>query len=170
MRTLLARGDQQLLGARVVEQAFLREHADLDVERPLVGGRQSPDGVKALQADAWIDLDVRAHQLRAANDRLLERANGAGCDVVFRERPLDPRGLGDGLGERALRQVAAVDDAGLVEVDVGLDEARQHEPAADGDRLAIARQRRLDRRDASACDADVERRAGSARRIEPSTF
>ena len=34
VRALLAGRDQQFFGARIVEQAFLREHANLDIDGP----------------------------------------------------------------------------------------------------------------------------------------
>ena len=80
---LLARSRQQLLGAGIVGEAFLREDADLQIERPGVVALQAAQHVETLEPDARIDLDVGAHELRAGEDRLLQGAAGAGVDVVL---------------------------------------------------------------------------------------
>ena len=45
---LFARRDQKLLGARIVEQAFLRKNTDFDVDRPGVVLLEPPDGAETL--------------------------------------------------------------------------------------------------------------------------
>ena len=45
---LFARRDEKLLGARIVEQSFLRKYADFDIDRPGVVPLEPPDGAKAL--------------------------------------------------------------------------------------------------------------------------
>ena len=57
-------------------QALLREHAELDIDGPGVLLREHLDCIEALEADARIDLDVRAHELGAGDDRLRQRAPG----------------------------------------------------------------------------------------------
>ena len=56
----------------------------------------------------------------------------------------------------------AVEDAGLVEMDMGLHEARRDEPSGEIDRLALGRQVRLDGRDPAVRDADVHAAPGIA--------
>ena len=68
--------DQQLVGAGIVGQAFLRKDADLDVDRPSVVGDQRLHALEAAHADAGIDLDLRAHARRAVHDALLQRVLG----------------------------------------------------------------------------------------------
>src|SRR5262249_13344183 len=82
---LLARGDQKLLGARIVDQAFLRKHANLEIDRPRIIALEPRDRVEAAEPDARIDLDMRAHARRALHDRLLERAAPARIDVLLGE-------------------------------------------------------------------------------------
>ena len=60
--------------------------------------------------------------------------------------------------EIALLGLAAVQDAGLVQVDMGLDEAGRHQAAVDVYFAALRRQSRLDGGDAPRLDADVDRR------------
>ena len=43
---LFARRDEKLLGARIVEQSFLRKNADFDVDRPGVVLLEPPDGAE----------------------------------------------------------------------------------------------------------------------------
>jgi len=66
--------DHQRIGARIVEQPFLRKDADLDVDCPPVFFDQRPDPFETAQADAGIDFELRAHMRGAVQDRFLERA------------------------------------------------------------------------------------------------
>src|SRR6516164_10614098 len=111
---LLARLDQQFLGAWIVQQAFLRKNADLDVDRPGVVLLEPGNGMKSLEAYSRIDLDMGAHAQGALQDRLLQGARGAPIDLVLAERSFGSRNLGDRLRKRALPGLAAVEDAGLV--------------------------------------------------------
>ncbi len=153
---------QQLLRARVVDQPLLREDADLQVERPGVLSLQLRHGLEAAQANARVDLDVGAHVHGAVEDRLLQRAAGAGDDVILGEGPLCARGLGDGFLQRAGDDSAAVGDARLVEMDVGFDEARRHEAAFETLIGTSCREIGLDRGDAAVANADVDEPVFSA--------
>src|SRR3984957_17924420 len=115
---LLARRDEKFLGARIVEQALLRKNTDFDVKRPSVVLLEPPDGAKALQLYARVDLDMRAHSHGALQDRPFQRAAGASINVVFAGPALG----GSHLGKRSLPRLTAVEDAGLVEVNMRLDE------------------------------------------------
>ena len=134
--------DHQLVGPRIVGQAFLRKHADLDVDRPFVVGDQRLHAFEAAHADAGIDLDLRAHAGGAVHDALLEGALGARAHVLDRHVFLERRDALDRAERAALLRRAAVDDARLVEMDVGLDQAR--------DRRGIRRRRRFAASAASA--------------------
>src|SRR6202161_2063918 len=79
--TLLARRDEKLLGARIVEQSFLRKNADFDVDRPGVVLLEPPDGAKPLQTYARVDLDMRAHAHGALQDRPFQRAARTSINV-----------------------------------------------------------------------------------------
>ena len=96
-----------------------------------------------------------AHVRGALQDRLLQRAHGAGVDVLRRESGLGLGGLGNGLVEVALVRLDAIEDAGFVEMNVGLDETRRHQPAAEIDGFAVGRKARFDGGDPPIGDADV---------------
>ena len=91
-----------------------------------------------------------------------ERAAAAPGDVLFGEGTLGGAHLGDRFRERALLRAAAIENAGFVEMDVGVDEARRHEAAADVFRGRVGRDGRSDLGNAPAGHADVERRAVAA--------
>ena len=122
---LLAGLDQQFLGAGIVGQALLREHADLEVERPGVIALEGAYGVEAVEADARVDLDMGAHARRALDDGFLQGALRARVDVGLGEGALGRGHRFDRFLERPALAIAAVENAGLVEMDVGLDEARR---------------------------------------------
>ncbi len=147
--------DHQLVGAGIVEEAFLREHADLQVDRPGIFLDQRQHAFEAAQPDARIDFKMRAHMRRALQDRLFQRARGAGMDVLGREAGLGFGSFGDRFVEIALLRLDPIEDAGLVEMDVGLDKAGRHQPPAEIDGLCLGRQTGLDRGDAARGDADV---------------
>ena len=114
----------------IADQPFLRKHADLDVDRPFVVGDQRLDALEPAHADAGIDLDLRAHARRAVQDASFERRARR---ARARPRPSSLALSGvtpfTGLRLRAVLRRAAVDDARLVEMDVGLDQARTGEAA-----------------------------------------
>ena len=101
-----------------------------------------------------------AHAGGAVADALLDRARGALGDVLDREGVLDGRDPLHGEMRKALGlAVAARQDARLVEMDVGLDEAGADQPAAALHLfLGAAAQPRRDRGDAAVLHADVSRR------------
>ena len=51
----------QLIGAGIVEQPFLGEDANLQIDRPPIFRHQGHDGIYALDPDQGIDLQVGAH-------------------------------------------------------------------------------------------------------------
>lgn len=79
-----------------------------------------------------------------------------------RETGLEPGHLADRGAEVALG-VAAVEDAGLVEMHVRLDEARRQQLAAEIERLGLGRKARRQRDDPAARDADVDQPIGIGR-------
>ena len=151
----IERFDHQLVGAGIVEQPFLRKDADLKVDRPGIFLDQRQHALEAAQADAGIDFQMRAHMGRALQDRLLQRARRAGVDVLGREAGLGLGGFGDRFVKIALVRFDAIEDAGFVEMNVGLDKAGRHQTAAEIDGFALGGETRLDRGDLAAGDADV---------------
>ncbi len=115
-------GGEHVLAAGIVEEAFLGEGAEFEVDGPGVVALEALQGADAGQADAGVDLDMGADAGGALQDGALEGAAGAGVDVVLGEVALGGGDGGDGVGQRALAW-AAIEDGGFVEVDVGLDEA-----------------------------------------------
>ena len=99
---------------------------------------------------------MRAHARGPLQDRLFQRAAGAVIDVVLAERALGRRHLGDRLRERSLTRFAAVENAGLVEVNVGLDKAGNDEPAGEIflSRVGVDARGNLD--DTPAANTDVD--------------
>ena len=94
------RRDQQFLGAGIVGQAFLRKHADREIDRPGIVALQRLDRLEAAQADARIDLDMGAHPRGAVHDGALDHLGAARVDVLDREIALHGRDRGDGLRRR----------------------------------------------------------------------
>ena len=119
------RGDQKFLGAGIVGQPFLRKHADRQVDRPGIVALQRLDRLETAQADARIDLDMGAHPRGAVHDRALEHPRAARIDVLDREIALHRGDRLDGLADAAMVMAAAAEQAGLVEMDMGVDEAGQ---------------------------------------------
>ncbi len=99
-----------------------------------------------------------AHPRGAMHDGPLDHLRAARVDVFDREIALHGRDRGDGLRHAAMVVPAAAEQAGLVEVDVGVDEAGQSEPAADVDLGRLAGEARFDGGDTPAGDADIDRR------------
>jgi hypothetical protein len=87
----------------------------------------------------------------------------ARIDVLGRERFLGPGHLVDRLVEIPLLRLAPVEEAGFIEMDVGLDEARGDEAALDVDLSPLSSEVRLKRDDPPTVDTDVRR--ACARRL-----
>ena len=148
--------DEQLLGAGVVGQPLLRKDADFEVDRPAVFRDQRQDPVEAAQAHPGVELDMRAHARRAEEDAFFERAPGALVHVLDREALLDRGDARHGLCIAPALGRAAVDDARLVEMDVGLDKAGAEEPPGRVVILGRGRKAAFDGGDAPLLDADVD--------------
>src|ERR1044072_1535781 len=108
---LLARRDKKLLRAGIVEQAFLREYTDFEIDGPCVIALEPAHRVEAFQADARIDFDVRAHAHRALHDRFLQSAPPALINIILREGTLGGRNLRDRFLQRSVSQFAAIENA-----------------------------------------------------------
>ena len=124
-RAVLQRLDHQLVGAGIVGQAFLRHDAELDVDRPLVLVDQRLDALEAAHPDLGIDFAMGAHAGGAVADALLDGGRRPLEHILDGHRVLDRRHALHREVRHALGVVfAAAEDAGLVEMDVGVDEAR----------------------------------------------
>ena len=119
--------DQELFGAGIVGEPFLREHTQLDVHRPGMVAREPLDRFEPDHADAGIEFDVGAHAHRALRDATLQRALAAVVNVLDRKIALGGRGFPNRFRDGAFLDPATVEDAGLVEMDVRLDHAGNDE-------------------------------------------
>ena len=113
----------ELVGSRVVEEPLLGEDADLEVDGPPVLVDEGHDPLEAAEPDDRVHLEVGAHVGGPVAEALLQGPDRALAAVLGGELPLGLRDLLDRLLEVPARRLAALEDAGLVEVDVGLDEA-----------------------------------------------
>ena len=156
--TLLAGLDQQFLGAGIVGQAFLREYANFEVERPGVIALEGAYGVKALEPHARVGLDMGAHAGRALDDGFLQGALRARMNVGLGEGALGRGHRFDRFLERPALAIAALENAGLVEMDVGLDKAGDHQPAVELFLRRVGVDTGGDLDDAARADADVDQR------------
>jgi hypothetical protein len=145
------------------EQAFLRKNTDLDVDRPAVFPDQRLHALEAAQAYAGVHLDLGAHQHRAVHQGLFQRALAARVDILGGEGRLGPCNLADGFLQVAALGTTALEDAGLVEMNVALDQSRGNQPPAGVEAPRVRTQLRHERDDAAVLDADVEQ--GGAGRI-----
>ena len=157
-RAPLQRLHHEVVGARIVEQPFLREDADLDVDRPAIVVDQWQNAVEAAQADSGIDLQMGAQVGCALPDAHVEHAACPAGHVLFGEGALDRGDPLDRLCEIAALHFAAVEDAGLVEMDMGLDEAGRDEVAVQIKGRRVGFDGRRDGGDVPTRDADVEAR------------
>ena len=121
--------DHEFVGARIVQQTFLGKDADFDIDCPGKVGNGLFHTLNPAQADDGIDFHVGPHSCGAVHQAF---AQGARCPfghVLFTEILLQPGDFTNGLVEIAPARTAPIQYAGLVEVDVGLDEARHDQPA-----------------------------------------
>ena len=123
MSTHLQPLDQGGIGRRRRRQSLLREDAEFEIDRPGVVFRQLLQRLDALDAHWCIDLDVGADACRPVLEAAFQRRLSALIDVLDRKACLDGLHPAHVVGLAAARlRLTAIDDARLVQVDVGLDE------------------------------------------------
>ena len=149
--------DQEFFRAGIVGQAFLRKHADREIERPGIVALQRLDRLEAAQAYARIDFHMGAHAGGAMHDGALDHFCAARVDVLDREFALHRRDRGNGLSHAAVVMPAAAEQAGFIQMDVGIDEAGQGQFAADLDLGRLASEPWRDGGDPPAAHADIDR-------------
>ena len=91
------------------------------------------------------------------HDGALDHPRAARVNVFHREIALHGRDRGDGLSHAAMVVPATAEQAGLVEMNMGVDETGQGEPAADVDLGRFAGKPGFDGGDTPAGDADIDR-------------
>ncbi len=121
--------DQQFFGAGIVGEPLLRENAQFDVDRPGVIARELVDRFEPDHSNSRIKLDMGTHAHRALRDAAFQGPPAPRIDVFDGEAALGGRGFPDGFGDGAFLDAAAVEDAGLVEMDMRLDHAGDHQAA-----------------------------------------
>ena len=100
----------------------------------------------------------RAHAHGALQDRPFQRAAGALINVILAEGALGRGHLGNRFGKRPLLRFAAVEDAGLVEMNMRFDEAGDDQLAVDVFRRRIRGNAGCDVDDTPAGDGDIDGR------------
>ena len=164
-RAPLQRLHQQFVGALVVGQAFLREHAQFDVDRPGVVAAQFLQRIEAAHLHAGVQFDMGPHPRRAVLDAVFQGGAGALVNVFLGKGVLDGGDARDGVGVAAVLGRAAVDDAGLVQVDVGFHQSGAGQMACRIVFRRVGGETSRDRDDLAARDADIDRRAAGQARV-----
>ena len=154
----LQRFDQQLVGSGIVGQSFLREHADFDIDRPGVVAPQCLDRLEAAHLHTAVEFQMRAHPRGTVLDAFLERAAGTLVDIIDGEGLLHGSDTLHGVRLASLVRRRAVQDVGLVQMDMRLDKAAAHQAATGIEYRAVRLQRRLDGSDTAVDHADIHRR------------
>src|SRR3954471_18712997 len=98
-----------------------------------------------------------AHPRGAVHDGALEHPRAAGIDVLDGEIALHGGDRRDRLAHGGMVMATAAEQAGLVEMNVGIDEAGEREFATDLDFGRVAGKPRLDRGDPPLRYADIDR-------------
>src|SRR5205814_374106 len=114
-------------------------------------------------ADARIHLHMRAHARRAVLDAALQRLARSRVYVLDGEGALGSSDAFDRIGRAPGLRRAAVDDAGLVEMDVRFDQPAATEATFGIVGRCVADELTLDRSDAAVVEADVDGRIRAIR-------
>ena len=163
----LQRRHHVAVGLGGVGPALLGEDAQLQVDGPGVVGRELAQGLEAAQPDVGVDLHVRAHVGDAVENAPLQRLGGPCVHVLHREPGLDRGYALHVVAGTARGRGAALDDARLVEVDVGLDETGGDQAAVEIEGVGRGSDLRLDCRDSAAGDPDIHWRSIGVRARDP---
>src|SRR5262249_7773088 len=128
-------------------------------DRPFAPGDEALHALEAAHADAGIELDLGAHAGGAVLDAFLQGPLGARAYVLDRHALLQRGDAFHRAQPAALLRRAAVDDAGLVEMGVGLDQPRTGQASLRAVDFRLGDEAVLDRDDAALVHADVEQPA-----------
>lgn len=135
---LLHRLDQQCQGLELIGNALLRERADLDRDPVTAIVAQREKRIEAAQACTRIALHEGAERGGAIAYGCIDHEAGAGVDILGGEGGFSALDLVDRIDKPTLGHITAVENMGLVEVDIGVDIAEE-DPATVGFILRIAR-------------------------------
>src|SRR5882724_6411082 len=133
----------------------IKVHIDFGIDRPGIVTCELLDRLKADHSYSRIKLDMGAHPHGALRDAAFQRLPAAPINVLDGEAALRGGGLPHSLGDGALFDAAAVENAGLVEMDVRLDHAWDDEAARGFQFGSIGLKRRSDRRDRLVLNGDI---------------
>src|SRR5215510_7554130 len=115
---------QRGIGARGRGEPFLRKDADFEVGSPGILLCEYLERFHTLDTNWRIDLGVRANARRALLDAVLERLLRARINILHREGRLYRLNALHMIRRTSTRlRRTAVDDARLIEMDVGLDQS-----------------------------------------------
>jgi len=145
--------NQQLFCTGVIGQPVLRED---DVDRPLIIGDQRLHPLEPAHADRRVDLDLGAHTRSAVKDALDQSMLGPASHVIDRKARLQRRDLPHRADVASGFGRTAIDDAGLVEMDVRLDQPAAGEPPARIIDFSGLCQAGLDGDNLAASDTDID--------------
>src|ERR1700759_5444590 len=118
--------------------------------------RELLDRVESDHTDAWIELDMGAHTHRAMGDTTFQRAFAARVNVLDGEVAFGRRGFLDSFRDRALFNAAAVEDTGLVEMNMRLDQAGDDQAASSIQFWGTHFESRRNSDDGGALEADID--------------
>src|ERR1700722_2995924 len=99
---------------------------------------------------------MRAHPCRAVLDALLQRACSPGVNVLNGKAGFYRGNARHGIGLAPVLRCTPIDDTGLVEMDMGFDQARTDDAAVRIECLGIRGQVRFDCDDPAGIDADID--------------
>jgi len=116
--------DQRRIGVRGGGEPFLRKDADIEVDSPGVLLCEHLERFHTLDTNWGVDLGVRANARRALLDAVLERLLRTRINIFHREGRLHRLNAPHMIRRTPTRfRRTAVDDARLIEMDVGLDQS-----------------------------------------------
>ena len=153
---LLEGRDQELIRSRIVGQALLREHADLDIDKIGEIADRLGDALEAAHIDDRIKFELGANPGCALSQGAGQNLAGAHVDVLSRKGVLGGACPANGIRVTADFRCGTVEDVRLVEMNVALDEACADECAGEVAFRPLDVEFRPDRGDAPAGDRDVD--------------
>jgi len=160
LRAFAHRRIQHLSGAGAGQHPGLRERDQLDVDGAAPAFAHRVHRVQVVQPGGGVDVDMAAHRHRAEPGRLRHQRVGAFDDGGRYRQLLLFDGQALAQGACGAMRMPAVADETLVQVDMAIDQARQHQLPAQVDLLHAVntRQGRTDGGETAAGDGQLQRR------------
>ena len=155
---LIQTGDKIGVGLGHTAPALLNEHAEVYVDRPAIILGELLQRLETLHPDIGVELHMGAHMGHAVNQQAFQRRLRARVHILDGKTGFDRGDPLHVIGATVRRGRAAVEDARLVEMDVGFDQARRHQAAAGIEFFAVCREAGCDRGDTAILHADIAER------------